>query len=80
MFRKKLIKSKNLKNYIVKVRDRPGHDKRYAMSHKRIKSYLNWQPEISLKEGLEKTIDWYLNYNSKSLNKSKLKIILKREG
>lgn len=43
------------------VKDRPGHDRRYAMNIEKIKKELNWQPKVSLHEGLIKTIDWYLD-------------------
>jgi dTDP-glucose 4,6-dehydratase len=41
------------------VADRPGHDRRYALDVKRLKSELDWQPEVSLEEGLQQTIEWY---------------------
>ncbi|HXX14867.1 MAG TPA: dTDP-glucose 4,6-dehydratase [Candidatus Eremiobacteraceae bacterium] len=41
------------------VQDRPGHDRRYALSCDKIKRELGWQPQISLEEGLRQTIDWY---------------------
>jgi dTDP-glucose 4,6-dehydratase len=41
------------------VKDRPGHDRRYALDCRKIKSQLGWQPEISLLDGLRETIDWY---------------------
>jgi len=44
------------------VKDRPGHDRRYAMNIEKIKKELNWQPKVSLKEGLNKTIGWYLDH------------------
>ena len=43
------------------VKDRPGHDFRYALAGKKIQNELGWQPTINLKEGLDRTIDWYLN-------------------
>ncbi len=46
---------------IAHVKDRPGHDRRYAMNINKIKETLSWQPRISLHEGLKKTIIWYLN-------------------
>jgi dTDP-glucose 4,6-dehydratase len=41
------------------VQDRPGHDRRYALSCEKIKRELGWEPQISLEEGLGQTIDWY---------------------
>jgi dTDP-glucose 4,6-dehydratase len=42
------------------VTDRPGHDRRYAMNIHKIQTRLGWTPQVTLQEGLEKTIDWYL--------------------
>lgn len=42
------------------VTDRPGHDRRYAMKIDKIKTTLGWQPKYDLKEGLRKTVRWYL--------------------
>jgi dTDP-glucose 4,6-dehydratase len=41
------------------VKDRPGHDRRYALSCDKIGRELGWRPAISLEEGLRRTIDWY---------------------
>ncbi|MCP4890168.1 MAG: dTDP-glucose 4,6-dehydratase, partial [Planctomycetaceae bacterium] len=43
------------------VKDRPGHDMRYAIDSSKIKSELGWEPSESFDSGLEKTIDWYIN-------------------
>lgn len=45
---------------ITYVKDRPGHDKRYAIDATKINQELNWKPSVTFKEGLEKTVDWYL--------------------
>jgi len=42
------------------VKDRPGHDFRYAMDHSKISRELGWEPEIGFEEGLDSTIAWYL--------------------
>lgn len=42
------------------VTDRPGHDRRYAMNIDKIMRELRWQPRLTLQEGLEKTVKWYL--------------------
>ncbi|HET7001669.1 MAG TPA: GDP-mannose 4,6-dehydratase, partial [Puia sp.] len=42
------------------VKDRPGHDMRYAIDARKLKGELGWQPTLQFEEGLEKTIDWYL--------------------
>lgn len=43
------------------VKDRPGHDRRYAIDFSKIKKELDWEPKVSFKEGLKKTIEWYKN-------------------
>lgn len=45
---------------ITYVKDRPGHDLRYAIDANKIKKELGWEPSVTFEEGLEKTIDWYL--------------------
>tara|TARA_R100001369_G_scaffold92896_1_gene141020 strand:+ start:30190 stop:31233 length:1044 start_codon:yes stop_codon:yes gene_type:complete len=45
---------------ITYIKDRPGHDKRYAIDASKIKKELGWKPTVTFEEGLEKTIDWYL--------------------
>jgi dTDP-glucose 4,6-dehydratase len=42
------------------VKDRPGHDRRYAIDCTRLKRELGWRPGVSFEEGLERTVDWYL--------------------
>lgn len=46
---------------ITFVADRPGHDARYAIAPDRIRQELGWQPSVTLEEGLEKTVEWYLS-------------------
>lgn len=48
---------------ITFVKDRPGHDLRYAIDANKIKNELGWEPSVTFEEGLEKTIDWYLSNN-----------------
>ncbi len=45
---------------ITYVKDRPGHDKRYAIDSTKIKDKLGWTPSLQFEEGLKKTIAWYL--------------------
>ena len=45
---------------ITYVKDRPGHDMRYAIDPTKIKNELGWYPETSFDEGIKKTVDWYL--------------------
>ena len=42
------------------VKDRPGHDMRYAIDPTRIRTELGWSPSVTVEEGLAKTVDWYL--------------------
>jgi len=42
------------------VNDRPGHDMRYAIDPSRIRKELGWRPSVTLEEGLDRTVDWYL--------------------
>lgn len=46
---------------ITYVKDRAGHDKRYAIDATKINQQLGWKPSLQFEEGLEKTIDWYLD-------------------
>jgi dTDP-glucose 4,6-dehydratase len=46
---------------ITFVKDRPGHDRRYAIDASKIEQELGWRPEESFESGLKKTIEWYLN-------------------
>lgn len=45
---------------ITYVKDRPGHDKRYAIDASKLCEELNWKPSVDFREGLSKTIDWYM--------------------
>ncbi len=44
------------------VKDRLGHDRRYAISNDKIQSELNWSPSLTFEEGIKITIDWYLSH------------------
>ena len=46
---------------ITFVQDRPGHDARYAIDPSRIRNELGWRPSLTVEEGLEKTVQWYLD-------------------
>lgn len=61
------------------IKDRPGHDLRYALNSDKIKKKINWSANIKIKKGLENTFWWYLN-NKKYFNLIKKKDILKRLG
>ena len=45
---------------ITYIKDRPGHDRRYAIDANKIAKELGWQPSVTFEEGLDKTVDWYL--------------------
>lgn len=47
---------------ITYVDDRPGHDMRYAIDPTYIRKELNWRPSVTLREGLDKTVQWYLDH------------------
>jgi dTDP-glucose 4,6-dehydratase len=46
---------------ITYIKDRPGHDRRYAIDASKINSELGWKPSVTFQEGLSETIDWFLN-------------------
>lgn len=52
---------------ITFVKDRPGHDLRYAIDASKINAELGWKPSVTFEEGLQQTIDWYLD-NTQWLN------------
>ena len=49
------------KDLITYVKDRSGHDKRYAIDASKIKEELNWNPSYDFNNGLKETVKWYLN-------------------
>jgi dTDP-glucose 4,6-dehydratase len=55
-----LKRLKKPKSLIKHVKDRPGHDRRYAIEAEKIMTELRWQPSVSFEEGISRTIDWYL--------------------
>lgn len=54
-------KNARYEDQIAFVTDRPGHDLRYAIDPTRIATELGWRPSVTLQEGLEKTVQWYLD-------------------
>ena len=78
IFKRKKIKiGKKVK--IKFIKDRPGHDFRYAINSKKIKKKLNWKPKINLNQGLNLTVAWYLE-NQKYFSQISKKLFLKRLG
>ena len=69
--KKFLSLGKNVKINFVK--DRPGHDLRYALNSNKIKKNLKWKPKISFKEGIKLTFDWYIT------NKAYYKMLSKKD-
>ena len=74
----KKLKQNKRKIKIIFVKDRPGHDFRYALNSNKIRNKLKWRPSVNLKDGITLTFDWYLN-NLKYFNKIKKKYV-KRVG
>ena len=79
----KICKKMKIKIYnktrIKFVKDRPGHDFRYALNSNKISKHLKWKPKIKLNKGLEETILWYLK-NKKFLSNISKKSYEKRLG
>ena len=75
------ISSKFISNgsRIVFVKDRPGHDKRYALNSNKIRKELNWRPMYDFKKGIKKTIVWYFK-NKEWTKKLRNKNYAKRIG
>lgn len=62
---KRLLKLTNRPESLLSyVKDRPGHDRRYALRCQKMQDELNWKPTISLEVGLRQTIDWYRSHAS----------------
>ena len=55
------LKTDSPDDMITYVKDRPGHDKRYAINCSKIEEELGWAPRESFETGLRKTIQWYLD-------------------
>ncbi|MFK7956167.1 MAG: dTDP-glucose 4,6-dehydratase [Lysobacterales bacterium] len=59
--KKRPLSGAKYRDQITFVKDRPGHDKRYAIDASKLKNALGWQPQFSFSQGIGDTIDWYLN-------------------
>lgn len=73
------FKIKISKNYIKYVKDRPGHDHAYKINSQKLRKNLNWRTKISLNDGLENTISWFIK-NYKWLKYTKRKYTGERLG
>ena len=58
--RKANLDAEKIRSTITFVKDRPGHDRRYAIDCSKLKRELGWKQSVTFAEGLEKTVDWYL--------------------
>lgn len=62
------INGQSSRELIEFIKDRPGHDVRYAIDASKIKKDLNWEPKRTFDEGLKETVDWYFNnYKNKTI-------------
>ena len=59
---------------ITYVKDRPGHDVRYAINTDKIVKDLDWRPQEDFDSGIRKTVEWYLN-NKIGVKISKMEVI-----
>ena len=57
-----LPEGKPRRSLITFVKDRPGHDRRYAIDAGKIKNELGWEPSVTFEEGIRKTVEWYLEH------------------
>lgn len=55
------VDGKSYFDQVTFIKDRPGHDKRYAIDAKKIQSELNWKAQEPFETGLRKTVLWYLD-------------------
>ena len=67
------------KSKIIFVRDRPGHDLRYALNSNKLKKEINWEKKFNIENGLINTITWYLK-NKKWIKKLNKKNYMNRLG
>jgi dTDP-glucose 4,6-dehydratase len=54
------LDAEKVRSTITHVKDRPGHDRRYAIDCSKLKRELGWKQSVSFEEGLSQTVDWYL--------------------
>jgi len=61
---KPLVTGKSYRDQIISVKDRPGHDRRYAINAQKIEKELGWKPSETFTTGIEKTVKWYLDHQA----------------
>lgn len=59
-----LADGRKRESLIIYVKDRPGHDRRYAIDASKLQSELGWAPTVTFEQGIARTVDWYLNNQS----------------
>jgi len=59
------LKGRSYEELVTFVKDRPGHDRRYAIDAGKIKRELGWKPLFGFNEGLEATVAWYLAHGER---------------
>ena len=77
------IKNKNIASYqdlITFVKDRPGHDLRYAIDSKKIKNELGWEPSENFDSGIYQTVKWFLSNSKWVKNIQNGRYKLERQG
>ena len=52
--------AESLLSLIAYVKDRPGHDRRYAIDPSKVETELGWKAQVEFEEGISSTVDWYL--------------------
>jgi dTDP-glucose 4,6-dehydratase len=62
--RRPLADGRARESLITYVKDRPGHDRRYAIDASKLKRELGWQPTVDFETGMAKTVDWYLGHEA----------------
>jgi len=59
--RRPLADGRVRESLITYVKDRPGHDRRYAIDASKLQSELGWMPSMTFEQGIARTVDWYLD-------------------
>jgi dTDP-glucose 4,6-dehydratase len=62
--RRPLADGRRRESLITFVKDRPGHDRRYAIDSSKLQNELGWKPSQTFESGIEHTVDWYLNHQA----------------